>query len=81
MKAVDYLTNSNIDPEPFANFLYRLSDNEHTAIQYLTWISTHLNSKERATYMTEYSSEYKTNYEHIISGYMWKRLKEDLKNL
>ena len=81
IKAVDYLINSNIDPEPFANFLYKLSNNEHEITQYLSWISTHPDSKERATYIIEYSSENQTDYEPIISTDTWKRLKEEIENL
>ena len=80
IKAVDYLTNTNIDPEPFANFLYKLSDKEHEITQYLTWISTHPDSKERARYIIEYSSNNQTDYEPVISDATWKQLKEEIKD-
>lgn len=48
LTAVDYLINAGIDPQPFANFLYRLSDETKGLPQQVFWISTHPESKARA---------------------------------
>ena len=40
-----------IDPEPLANFLYLLADEEAALMEQLAWISTHPVSKERAEYI------------------------------
>jgi predicted Zn-dependent protease len=80
IKAVDYLVNANINPEPFADFLYKLSDTEHEAIKYLTWISTHPDSKERAEYIIEYSKDKLTDYKQILNNETWEKLKEELKD-
>lgn len=79
MKGVDYLIEAKINPEPFANFLYKLADKENGATKYLTWISTHPDSKERAEYIIEYSKDKKTNYETILTPETWDKLKEKLK--
>jgi beta-barrel assembly-enhancing protease len=80
IKAVDYLVNANINPEPFADFLYKLSDTEHEAIKYLTWISTHPDSKDRAEYIIEYSKGKEKEYKSILSNETWAKLKAELKD-
>ena len=80
IKAVDYLVNANLNPEPFADFLYKLSDTEHEATKYLTWISTHPDSKERAEYIIEYGKGKKTEYKPVLSIETWDKLKTTLKD-
>lgn len=80
IKAVDYLVRAKVNPEPFANLLYKLSENEHEATKYLTWISTHPDSKERAEYISEYSKGKFTDFKPILSNETWSQLKEVLKD-
>ena len=77
IKAVDYLVKAKINPEPFANFLYKLSKKENETTKYLTWISTHPESKERAEYIIEYSRDKKAKYESILTNQTWDKLKEE----
>jgi predicted Zn-dependent protease len=79
IKAVDFLVKAKINPEPFANFLYKLADKEGDAGKYFAWISTHPESKERAEYIVEYSKNKKTIYEPILAIKTWEKLKEDVK--
>ncbi len=79
IKAVDYLTAANVNPEPFANFLYKLSDKEHESTKYLSWFNTHPESKERAEYIIAYSKDKLTDYKPILSNETWERLMEELK--
>ena len=78
IKAVDYLVQAKINPEPFAEFLFKLSDEENTATKYLTWISTHPDSRERAEYIIEYSKDKKTKFSSVIELETWDKLKEKL---
>lgn len=48
LTAVEYLIKAGIDPQPFANFLYRLSDETKNLPSQIYWISTHPESKARA---------------------------------
>jgi len=57
LTAVDYLIKAGIDPEPFANFLYRLADETKNIPSQIYWISSHPGSKERAEKMIEYIKE------------------------
>lgn len=79
IKAVDYLAKAKINPEPFANFLYKLSEKENETTKYLTWVSTHPESKERAEYIIEYSKDKKEKYEAILTNDTWTNLKVKLK--
>ena len=76
IKSVDYLVKANINPEPFADFLYKLSERENEATKYLSWISTHPESKERAEYIIEYSKDKKGTYEPVLSRDTWDKLKD-----
>lgn len=78
IKAVDYLLASKIDPKPLANFLYMLAEEEGSTGEYLAWISTHPESKERAEYIIEYCKSKETTYEPVISAATWATLKEKL---
>jgi len=80
MKAVEYLINSKVNPEPFANFLYKLSDLEDSTTKYLSWLRTHPDSKERAEYIIEYSRYKKLTFESILSKETWDKLKNKLKD-
>ena len=78
IKAVDYLIKAKINPEPFADFLFKLSDKENEETKYLTWISTHPDSKERAEYIIEYSKDKKSTYTGVMTTETWDKLKEKL---
>jgi beta-barrel assembly-enhancing protease len=53
LTAVDYLEKAGIDPEPFANFLYRMADETKNLPSQIYWISSHPESKERAEKIIE----------------------------
>jgi predicted Zn-dependent protease len=78
IKAVDYLVKAEVNPEHFANFLYKLSKQEQEEMKYLTWISTHPDSKERAEYIIQYSKGKKANYKPILSKQKWTKMQEEL---
>lgn len=80
IKAIDYLINANVNPESFANFLYKLSDPKHEVARYFSWISTHPDSKERAEYIIEHSKSKSRNYKPILASSTWDSLKVELKN-
>lgn len=78
IKAVDYLIKAKINPEPFADFLYKLSDLENQATQHLNWLSTHPASKDRARYVINYSTDKKNVYQEVLTEQNWKELKDQL---
>lgn len=77
--AVDYLMNAKINPTNFSNFLYELSDRKNDISKYLSWISTHPDSKERAKYIIEYIRGRKVVNEEIIRKETWLAIKDKLK--
>lgn len=80
IKAVDYLCKAKIDPTAFANFLYRLAKEENSASKYISWISTHPESKNRAEYIIAYSKSKKIKPQYIITKSTWTALQNGLDN-
>lgn len=76
--SVDFLLKAGIDPEPFANFLYRLSESEKNTPKQAFWISTHPDSKERAESIVAYIKGKKIRKNSILSNSSWTKLKTDL---
>jgi len=77
LKAVDYLLNANIDPEPFANFLYKLEEEDHLLSEF-SWLSTHPELKARAEYIIEYYQDKGSQKQPIISHSSWLLLQEEV---
>ena len=80
IKAVDYMVTAKVNPEPFANFLYKLSDKEHKATKNLTWFSKHPDSNDRVEYIIEYIKDKLNDYKPILINETWEKLKEELKD-
>jgi beta-barrel assembly-enhancing protease len=78
IKAVDYLIKAKINPEPFANFLYKLAAKDKELTQYLSWLSTHPDSKDRASYIIKHIDNKRNRYEEVLSDKEWKKLKDKL---
>ncbi len=78
IKAIDYLVNADINPNSFAEFLYKLSDQEPKFSSYLSWISTHPLSKERAEYIIEYCDKTPITFQPVLLEGTWDYLQEVL---
>jgi beta-barrel assembly-enhancing protease len=79
--SVDYLVNAEIDPEPFANFLYRLSTEGPSLPKQLSWLNTHPDSEERAKLIIEYIGEREIEKNKVLYEGSWENLKRQLKEL
>jgi len=75
MKSVDYMTMANLPPDHLANFLYRLGQNAPDNMRYLTWVSTHSDSKERGEYIVEYSKGKARVLKPVLAPETWQQLK------
>jgi len=80
LTAVDYLIEAGIDPEPFANFMYRLSDETQNLPHQIFWISTHPESKERAEKIIERIKGKSFPKEEAKDSLRFEQLKESLEN-
>lgn len=78
IRAVDYMIKADVDPEPFANFLYTLDDGGSDILENLSWLSTHPASKERAKYIVDYIKDESKDYKSVLSLDTWNKLQEDL---
>lgn len=76
--AVDYMAAADIDPEPFGEFLYRLGGESGRMGAYLSWISTHPDSRERGEYVIDYAGEKTYDAGPVLEGETWKRIREEL---
>lgn len=84
IQSVDYLLEANINPEDFANFLYKLGSDQPDFVRHLTWISTHPESKERAEYIIEYTTDNlpeDVNFESVLSDQSWDSLKSSISSI
>ena len=75
--AVFYLLQSGINPEPFGEFLFRLSKEEE--LPSLTeWVSTHPDSEKRSIQICNWAKEGSNNirFVKILSMKTWKTLQQ-----
>jgi beta-barrel assembly-enhancing protease len=78
ISAVDYMIKADIDPEPFANFLFRLADEEKNIPRQVYWISTHPDSKERAENIIKYIKGKTLIKKQLLPNGKWEQIKSDL---
>ncbi|ODS84231.1 MAG: peptidase M48 [Cytophagaceae bacterium SCN 52-12] len=76
--AVDYMAAADIDPEPFGEFLYRLGGKSSRMGEYLSWISTHPDSRERGEYVISYAEEKTYEAGPVLGIGTWSRIREQL---
>ena len=81
MTSVEYLLKAKIDPEPFANFLYRLGDENKNIPNQVYWISTHPDSKERAENIIATLKGKLNLNESILTDEEWANFKRKFKEL
>jgi predicted Zn-dependent protease len=72
LKAVEYLTRAQIDPHPFADFLYLTSKGETEDA--FKWLSTHPASKERMEYVLEEIGRKQFDIKPVIAASTWAEL-------
>ncbi len=80
LKSVDYLIEANIDPTAFADFLYNLGSNSQIE-EYLSWVSTHPYSKERAETIIHYCEAISYKKEAVLDSATWHTLIRATKEL
>ncbi|MFD2892367.1 M48 family metallopeptidase [Flavobacterium chuncheonense] len=79
MQSVNYMLNAEIDPRPFADFMYELSlDND--LHKYTYWVSTHPESEDRAKYILNSLKGKKIKSKAILSQESWEDFKQKIKD-
>jgi predicted Zn-dependent protease len=79
MESVNYLLKANINPEPMADFMFQLAQQEVLPNAF-SWISTHPESEERAKYILDYLKGKKYQKKQSISETNWVVFQEKIKN-
>ncbi|HBK82274.1 MAG TPA: peptidase M48 [Flavobacterium sp.] len=78
IQSVNYMLNANINPKPFADFMYDLSiDNE--LHKYTYWITTHPESEERAKIILNKIKGKPTKSIKILTNKSWQNFKKQVK--
>ena len=76
IKAIDYMVNASIDPLPLADFMQRLADEQQMpGSEYLSWMSTHPESADRAAYIREYAGSKVQEKKKTIADATWVAVK------
>ena len=76
--SVEYMLKANIDPAPFADFLYEMSfDNKLESA--LSWVNSHPESEERAKYILEYIKGKKVSQKYLLTKPEWEGFKKAVK--
>lgn len=77
IKAVEFLLNARIHPEPFSEFLSKMADKNPKMKNY-TWLSTHPDSDKRAEYILERVNASKKPDSYIVPlpPAQWKEIKD-----
>jgi predicted Zn-dependent protease len=77
--SVDYLCKAHIDPEPFANLLYRLgNENGADAVKGLDWISTHPEAEKRSKEVLDYIKSKKVQKRPLMPDADWAAFKNSV---
>jgi predicted Zn-dependent protease len=80
MASVDYLIAADIDPKPFADFMYEMAlDSQMPKEMY--WIASHPESEERAQYILEYLKGKKLKKKQTLTEKEWQAFQEQAKAL
>jgi predicted Zn-dependent protease len=70
---------ANLDPEHLANFMFRLSQEDSAFPEYLEWVSTHPDSKDRSADILKLRNESgKTEFDSLATEEEWESLKTRL---
>lgn len=77
--SVDYLLKANINPEPMADFMFELAQ-EQNMPEAFSWIATHPESQERAKYILEYVKGKKFKKNQTLTQKEWEDYKVLIKN-
>lgn len=78
--SVDYMLKAQINPAPFADFLYDMSFDKNINSAF-SWINSHPDSEVRAKYILEYIKGDKVKSKLILSPQEWQDLKKSIKRL
>ncbi|MDZ4749577.1 MAG: M48 family metallopeptidase [Saprospiraceae bacterium] len=80
LAGADYMIRAGIDPEAFAQFMFRMSENEKGLPDQLFWISTHPGSEQRTRAILDYIKDREFTEEIVLDSLQWISLKENSAN-
>ena len=81
LKGVEYLINAQINPKGLAAFLMKLSKHEKNIISEIDVISTHPDSKSRASKILKIANKTKQKYHPVLQNSSWKQLQYTINSI
>lgn len=79
MAGIEYLENARVSPMGMAEFFYKMAYTEHTTSEIAeSWLSTHPERKERASYLLKEAKKFSKKGRDVVNKTTWLRLKSDL---
>lgn len=80
LQSVKYLLKAEIDPRPFADFMYELSTTTGDIESFTFWMASHPESKDRAKYILNYLKGRKIKTKQLLTKENWTKLQEQITN-
>ena len=71
------MAKANIDPQYFANMLFRLSQEKDNMPKHFEWLSTHPNSQDRAAEILKLRKQVTFQPRQIADSTYWDEIKRD----
>ncbi len=81
LTAVDFMIEAKMNPTGLADFMYKLSISESDLLSYLSWLSTHPASEDRAKYIVAYIDDQDWHSNNVLSDSTWMQLQSSVKTL
>lgn len=78
--AVHMMAKANIDPQYFADILFRMSQEKGNTPEHLEWLSTHPNSQDRAAEILKLRKQVTFQPTQIADSTYWKEIKRIVEN-
>ena len=75
LTGVDYLAEADIDPSPFADFLFRMSVQEKDLPDEVFWVTSHPGSEERAKDIVAHILEKRITPTPVMDSVQWQSLR------
>ena len=79
LTAVEYLIEADINPEPFADFLFMMGQEHKDLPKAIYWITTHPESEERATEIINKLKDRKYLKKPVLDDATWETFKKRVK--
>jgi beta-barrel assembly-enhancing protease len=75
LASVEYMIKADVNPTPFADFLYQMAMSDSELSASLAWLNSHPESEERSKYILEFIKGKKLKNKEVLSAKEWETFK------